>query len=75
MVIRTIATFACPVYRNIAEYHIKRLQIMQNKILKMILNVSWLTSTKNINKETEVLKIKDYIAELTLKYDQRNAFN
>ena len=75
MVIRTIATYACPVYLNIAEYHIKRLQIMQNKILKMILNVSWLTSTKNINKETEVLKIKDYIAELTLKYDQRNAFN
>ena len=41
----------------------------------MILNVSWLTCTNYIHEETEVLKIKDYIAELTLKYDQRNAFN
>ena len=67
------ATFACPVFRKIAAYPMKRLQIMQNNIFKMILDVSWLTSTDSIHEETEVLKMKEYIIELTLKYDQRNA--
>ena len=47
---------------------------MQNKILKIILNVSWLTSTNLIHEETEIQKTHEYMKELTLKYNQRNLY-
>jgi hypothetical protein len=36
--IRPILTYACPVYSNAAKTHIKKLQVAQNKNLRMILN-------------------------------------
>ena len=45
--IRPILTYACPIFTNAAACHLKKLQIFQNKILRMIQNVIW-TDFKSI---------------------------
>jgi len=61
LAIRPILTYACPAMRGIAKTHINRLQILQNKTLKMILNVSRFERTASIHEWTEVPLIEEYI--------------
>lgn len=35
-------------YADITDSHIKKLQMQQNKIIKMIYNLSWRTSSMNV---------------------------
>ena len=54
VVIRPIFTYGCPAYREIANCHIKRLQILQNKTLKLILDKSRFERTDLIHEEFAV---------------------
>jgi hypothetical protein len=38
-VLRPMMTYACPILENIAKTHLTKLQVTQNKILKMALNL------------------------------------
>jgi hypothetical protein len=40
-VVRPILSYGCPVFVNAANCHLKKLQLFQNKILRMIHDVNW----------------------------------
>lgn len=72
-IFRPVLTYAAPVWSSCALVHRKRLQITQNKILKMMLNVPMYTSTSIVQDETETGPIIDYIQELTNNFFARTA--
>ena len=70
LAIRPIFTYACPAFINIAKTHIKRLQVLQNKALKMVMNRHWRTRTTDLHGDANVPMISDYIDKLTAKFNE-----
>lgn len=70
LAIRPIFTYACPAFINIAKTHIKKLQILQNKTLRMVMNKSRFERTNDIHQEANVPLVSDYINKLTEKFNQ-----
>lgn len=66
--IRPIIMYAAPVWGNTCKSNYKKLQTIQNKCLKMALNVDKRTSTKLIHDTLKVPTIKEYILEHTKKF-------
>lgn len=64
-IIRPILTYACPIFANCAERHFKKLQIQQNKILRMALNADWFTRTSDLHKMAKVPTIREYVNKIT----------
>jgi hypothetical protein len=70
LAIRPIFTYACPAFIRISKNHIKKLQILQNKTLKMIMDKSRYERTVDIHQEAEVPMVSDYIKKLTDKFNE-----
>ena len=66
--IRSILTYACPVFVNCAKTHISKLQIIQNKNLRMILSAPYATRIVQLHEELEMLSINEFINKLTIKF-------
>lgn len=66
--IRPVFTYASPAFIGIAKSHIKRLQVQQNKALKMILNTSRYERTSTIHEVAKVQMVEEYIEKLTEKF-------
>ncbi len=60
-------TYATPILRFVAATHIQKLQVLQNKMIKMALNVPFFTSTKFIHEISNIETIKEFIAKTTEK--------
>jgi hypothetical protein len=71
-VIRPILTYGCPVFHNIAQMHLKKLQVFQNKFLKRILQVPRLTRTAEIHSQTNVPMMESFIEKLTRNFEARS---
>ena len=69
LAIRPIFTYACPAFINIANCHLKKLQIIQNKALRMILNKNRFERIQKIHEEAKVPLVKEYIDKLTTKFN------
>lgn len=69
--IRPIVTYAAPILSSMARTHRNKMQIMQNKIIKMILNVPWRTSTVAIHQQTNIKMIEEYCNKLTDNFETR----
>lgn len=67
-VIRPILSFASPIWYRAAKSHLKRLQIVQNKCLKMINCKHWRYSTATLHEETGYELFKDFIKRLNENY-------
>lgn len=61
-------TYACPAFIDIAKTHINRLQMIQNKALRMIMDRTRFERTADIHLEAKVPLINDYIEKLTRKF-------
>lgn len=70
--IRPIATYAAPVLNMMANIHKKKLQVFQNKTIKMILNVHWRTPTDHIHDDSNIEKMPDYMSKLTQDFNARH---
>ena len=70
-IIRPALTYGCPLFPHIAPTNIKKMQIFQNKIIKMILNQSRFTRTQYIHDETEIPYIEEYIKKLNDTFNSR----
>ena len=68
--VRPILTYACPVFANAASCHLNKLQIFQNKILRMILNVNWFDfqSVKMIHDSGKTPLVFDFMSRLTTNF-------
>lgn len=67
-VIRPILSFASPIWYKAAESHLKRLQVVQNKCLKMIHCKNWRYSTAMLHEETRYELFKDFIKRINENY-------
>ena len=72
LAIRPVLTYASPVFSDIAECHTKKLQIAQNKVLRMILDLPMYTSINTLHELANVSLIKDHMNKLTNNYNASN---
>ena len=73
-IIRPALTYGCPLFHHIAPTNIKKMQVFQNKILKMILDLPTFTSTSHIHEVTEMPFIKEYSTKLNETFNNRLHF-
>ena len=73
--IRPLMTYGCPVFANAAKCHINKMQLLQNKILRMILNVHWsdFKSTEEIHCMAGVPLISSFINQITENFYMRTS--
>ena len=74
--IRPILTYACPVWGYSAKIHIKKVEVVQNKILYMITKLPRVTPLRTLHREVGIETICEYIRQATQKlYDSREGHN
>jgi hypothetical protein len=73
--IRPIFMYACPVFSNAANQKIKKLQIIQNKCLRMILSESIFTRITDLHSQLKIPTIAEYIEKLTNAFYIRSQTN
>jgi hypothetical protein len=66
--IRPILTYACPIFANAAKTHLNKLQVLQNKNLRMVLNAPYRTRIASIHKKANMPTISEFITKLTEKF-------
>lgn len=71
MCIKPVLTYAAPVWRNVAKTHIKKLQTIQNKVLKIIKGYSRRYSTIRLHQETKQKLLKEVIEIMSQAFDNR----
>jgi hypothetical protein len=71
--IRPILTYACPVFSNAAKTHIEKIQIAQNKNLRMVLNAPHRTRVSLLHKKSNIPTIKEFVAKLTESFYRQSA--
>lgn len=70
--IRPIITYACPAWGHAAKTHIKKLEIVQNKILYTITKLPRVTPLRTLHREAGIETISEYIRRSTQQfYDSR----
>lgn len=67
-VIRPIMSYASPVWYKAAKCHIKKMQIIQNKCLKMINNKPWRYSTQVLHHETGYELYNEFIKRQNINF-------
>ncbi|KAL4084539.1 hypothetical protein QTP88_027487 [Uroleucon formosanum] len=60
-ILRPLITYACPIWGNCAPTHLKKLQIFQNKILRIITNAPWFVRNQSIHKDLKIPILQDHI--------------
>jgi hypothetical protein len=73
--IRPVMTYACPVFSNCADCHMKRLQIFENKCLRMALNAPYRTRITSLHGRSRIPMIKSFVKQLTDKFYQKCAYS
>jgi hypothetical protein len=63
--LRSIMTYACPVWGFAAPSHIKKLQTFQNKVLRIITKLPRVTPTVTLHEQTGIPPISTHIKSLT----------
>lgn len=64
-IIRPSLIYACPVWYKAARTHLKKLQILQNKCLKIIYNKPWRFPTDTLHNECSYIKLDEFIKRFT----------
>jgi hypothetical protein len=71
--IRPMVDYACPVWRSAAHSHIKKLQVLQSKCLRIATNAPWYIGNRQIHDDLGVPYFSDHIRSLTEKFDSKLA--
>lgn len=67
-IIQSTLLGACPVWGNCAKYHIERLQVIQNKCLKIIFNLPPYYNTYDLHRLASMPTISQQIAKINLNF-------
>lgn len=70
-VIRPVMMYGCPIWHRAASSHIKKIQIVQNKTLKIINKLPWRYSTRLLHRSAGYPTIKAFMKESTDKFERR----
>lgn len=72
-IIRPVFSYASPVWCSAAISNRKKLQILQNKCLKIILKLHWRHSTAEIHERSKVQSVDAYVCSLNENFNARCA--
>lgn len=67
-VFRPILTYGCPAWNHMSDTQLQRLQITQNKLLRLLTNSNRYTELALLHQDCAVLYIKPYVRELANKF-------
>lgn len=68
VIFRPILTYACPSWNFISDTQYKRIQITQNKMLRLLTNANRYTPIVDLHRATGLPMIKDYVSETSQKF-------
>lgn len=70
-IIRSTLLYACPVWGECAPSHINKLQIIQNKCLKLIYGLPVTYPTYDLHKIANIMTIRDQIEKISHKFKSK----
>lgn len=72
-IIRPIMTYGCPIFNNCAKTHRKKLYAIENKILRLALNIKWddFISNDEVFKRAKIPTLKKFCDKLTENFYNR----
>jgi len=65
--------YACPAWRSAACTHVRRLQVLQSKCLRLATGAPWYVSNRQIHEDLAVPLFADHIRALTANFDTKLA--
>jgi hypothetical protein len=65
--------YACPAWRCAASSHVRRLQVLQSKCLRLATDAPWYVSNRQIHEDLGVPLFPDHIRALTASFDSKLA--
>jgi len=71
--IRPMMDYACPAWRSAARSHVRRLQVLQSKCLRLATGAPWYVSNRQIHEDLGVPLFADHIRALTESFDSKLA--
>jgi hypothetical protein len=69
--IRPMMDYACPAWRSAARSHVRRLQVLQSKCLRLATGAPWYVSNRQIHEDLGVPLFADHIRALTASFDSK----
>jgi hypothetical protein len=69
--IRPLMDYACPVWRSATHTHVRRLQVLQSKCLRLVTGAPWYLSNRQIHEDLGVPQSADHVRALTASFDSR----
>lgn len=66
--IRPLMTYACPVWYNMSTTNKKKIQTVQNKVLRVTVNAPWFVRNAQIHSEVGITTIEEFMRKLTAKF-------
>ena len=60
--------YAVPIWGNTCKSNINKLQVIQNKVLRMVAGVEWRTTNVSIRESLKITELLPVIIELTKKF-------
>lgn len=74
-IFRPALTYASPVWSTCAKSHRKRLQILQNKLLKMFMNLPPRFSTASVHEKCNIDMMDDYLTSMRRNFETNCRLN
>lgn len=71
--IRPILTYACPIFSHAAKTHLNKLQVLQNKCLRMVLNARYRTRISTLHRRSKIPTISSFISKLSKSFYENSA--
>jgi hypothetical protein len=65
--------YACPAWKSAGRTHVRRLQMLQSKSLRLVTGAPWYFSSWQIHEDMGVPLIGDHIRALTASFDSKLA--
>jgi len=72
-VISPMMNYACTAWRSAARSHVRRLQVLQPKCLRLATGAPWYVSNRQIHEDLCVPLFADHIRVLTASFDSKLA--
>jgi hypothetical protein len=69
--IRPLMTYACPIFSNCPKTHFNKLQIWQNKCLRMALSAPYDTRVTELHNKANVPYIRNFVDDLTNRFYEK----
>jgi len=69
LAIKLIFTYDCLAFETMTKIHLQKLQVLQNKFLRIVLNKTRYEKIKNVDTEAKVPSIEDYVGKLQANFN------